>query len=189
MLTQCISILIYIYLAFVILLLMKIILRWSGILFPSLVLHEKYILRFTPPTGQCPVSIKSNSVLVIGNKMSASHSAVHNKNLMNSLLLSTCVLPVNVTLPVMETEPLHNIRGKLLSVNESELAHFAEQLNMFLHHVSPQTCGRAADEAAANRKSPVKTYHFKATDLAHSGSAFLCVFFFYSCQVWPPRPR
>ena len=69
--------------------------------------------------------------------------------------------------------------------NEAEWAHFALQLNMSLHHFSPQTCGRPADEA--NRKNIVKTYHIKATRQHNRfGSQQLC--FFTAARCGPEAP-
>lgn len=62
---------------------------------------------------------------------------------------------------------------------------FALQLNMSLHHFSPQTCGRPADEA--NRKNIVKTYHVKATRQHNRfGSQQLC---FFTAAMCGPEAR
>ncbi len=55
---------------------------------------------------------------------------------------------------------------------------------MFLHHFSPQTCGRPADEAGANRKNTVKTYHIKATQ-EHNGFGSQQFCFFTAARCGP----
>lgn len=61
----------------------------------------------------------------------------------------------------------------------------ALQLNMFLHHFSAQTCGRPADEAAANRKNIVKTYRIKATQERGRFGSQQLGFFFTAARCGP----